>query len=277
MEQDNASSTQVINCKHCGKAVHEKFCSHCGQRANVKRLTLREGWIDFWARVYGFDGMFPRTLRDLTLRPGQASRIYINGDRVSYYGPVGYFFLMVTLMYLIASMLSVNIVDLLAANADTGLQPAPKPGSGMDKVMQSMFQKISDNMKALSFIVIAIQAYCSRYLFFRKQKLNYIEHLVLPLYVQGHIYWLSMLSIVVFKVSGVFIPNSISLILTILYISYAYANFFKEQGVWKAFFKGLGLFITTQLIFTVVVAIVMVVVMFTDPEVFEMMRPSNNR
>lgn len=277
MEEVKAESPITKNCVHCGNLIKENFCSNCGQRGAVKRLTLREGWNDFWARVYGFDGMFPRTLRDLTLLPGHASRNYINGDRVSYYGPVGYFFLMVTLMYLIASMLNVNIVDLLAANGDTGLQPAPKPGSGMDQVMQSMFQKISDNMKALSFIMIAIQAYCSRYLFFRKQGLNYIEHLVLPLYVQGHIYWLSILSIVLFKISGVFIPNSVSLILTILYISYAYADFFKGQGIWKAFFKGLGLFITTQLIFTLLVAVVMVVFIFTNPEVLEMIRPSNNR
>lgn len=220
--------------------------------------------------------MFPRTLRDLTLRPGQASRTYINGNRVSYYGPVGYFFLMVTLLYLIASMLDVNIVDFLAANGDTGLQAPPKPGSGLDKVMQSMFQKISDNLKALSFVVIGIQAYCSRYIFFCKQGLNYIEHLVLPLYVQGHIYWLSILSIVFYKIAGMFIANSVSFIISLVFISFSYANFFKEQG-WKAFFKGFVLFITTQLIFTIVVALIAVVVIFTDPEVFEMIRPSNNR
>jgi hypothetical protein len=277
MEQDNAASAQVINCIHCGEAVQEKFCSHCGQRANVKRLTLREGWNDFWARVYGFDGMFPRTLRDLTLRPGQTSRTYISGDRVSFYGPVGYFFLMATLMYLIASMLDVNLADLLAYNGNNGLQPTPKPGSGMEKMMQSMFQKISDNLKALSFILIAIQAYCSRYIFFRKQGLNYIEHLVLPLYVQGHIYWLSILSLVLYKITGKFIPNGVSLVVTILFISYSYADFFKEQGRGKAFFKGFGLYITTQLIFVLVVVVTMVVIIFTNPEVLEMIRPSNNR
>jgi hypothetical protein len=277
MEPETADTSLLSACIHCGKEVQENYCSNCGQRTKVKRLTLREGWNDFWARAYGFDGMFPRTLRDLTLRPGQASRKYIKGDRVSFYGPVGYFFLMVTLLYLVASILGVNIVDFLIANGDTGLQTAPKPGSGMEKVMQSIFQKISDNHKALSFIVIAIQVYCSRYLFFRKQDLNYIEHLVLPLYVQGHIYWLSILSIVFYYFAGMFIPNSVALIVTFLFISYSYADFFKEQGFWKAFFKGLGLFITAQLLFTLVVAVVMIVVIFTDQEVFEMIRPSNNR
>jgi len=56
---------------------------------------------DFQARIYGLDGMFPRTLRDVTLRPGQASRTFIQGNRVKYYGPVGYFFLMITVLLLL--------------------------------------------------------------------------------------------------------------------------------------------------------------------------------
>lgn len=277
MEEAKIDISTAVNCIHCGNEVKENFCSSCGQRASVKRLTFREGWNDFWARVYGFDGMFPRTLRDLTLRPGQASRTYINGDRVSYYGPVGYFFLIATLMYLVASILDVNIVEFIAASGKAGLQEPPKPGSGLEKMMKSMFEKVSDNMKALSVVMIAIQAYCSRYIFFRKQGLNYIEHLVLPLYVQGHIYWLSVLSLVMYKITGNFLPGSISLILSLFFISYSYADFFKGQGKVKAFFKGLGVYITTQFIFMLVVGVIMIVIIFTDPEIFEMVKPSNNR
>jgi Protein of unknown function (DUF3667) len=92
-------------CINCHAETTGKFCSNCGQRMTVKRITFREGWNDFWARIYGFDGMFPNTLRDLTVRPGKASQLVIDGNRVKYYGPVGYFFLMITLLCLVGSLL----------------------------------------------------------------------------------------------------------------------------------------------------------------------------
>ena len=104
---------EANKCVNCEQLVENNFCSHCGQRAIVKRITFREGWNDFWARVYGSDGMFPNTLRDLTIRPGKASQLFINGNRTRYYGPVGYFFLMITLLYLVGSLLDVPITEFM--------------------------------------------------------------------------------------------------------------------------------------------------------------------
>ena len=80
------------------------------------------------ARIYGFDGMFPPTLRDITIRPCVASRKYIEGNRVAYYGPVGYFFLMVTLIYIVASLFNIDLVEFMKSASGTGLQPKAKVG-----------------------------------------------------------------------------------------------------------------------------------------------------
>lgn len=111
------------NCINCQQEVSDNYCSHCGQRTHVKRISLREGWNDFWARVYGFDGMFPNTLRDLTLRPGVAARIFISGNRVKYYGPVGYFFLMITVFLLLLDLLNIELADFLKEMGTTTFQP----------------------------------------------------------------------------------------------------------------------------------------------------------
>ncbi len=267
----------TTRCINCDREFNGNYCVGCGQRANVKRITFKEAWIDFWARIYGFDGMMPRTLRDLTLRPGVASRKYINGNRVSYYGPVGYFFLMITLLYLVAALLGINIVDFIKNGADTGLQPAPKKGTGQEQFMQSTFQLVSDNLKLVSFIVIPIQAFASRFLFFRKSNLNFLEHMVLPFYGLGHLYWVSILSLLAFSISGSFIPNWIQVVIGILYFSYAYANLFQYQSRIKAFAKGFGVYIATQLIFVLLVAILVVILLLFNQEAFEMVKPSNNR
>jgi hypothetical protein len=134
-------------CVNCGNEVTDNFCSHCGQRTSVKRITLREGWNDFWSRVYGFDGMLPRTLRDLTLRPGVVAQKYIDCNRVLYYGPVGYFFLMLTLYLLMIGMIGVDIKEMLAQNQQM-LAPV-EPGQGQQKFSQLVLEWVSNNMKLM--------------------------------------------------------------------------------------------------------------------------------
>ncbi|MEQ1584801.1 MAG: DUF3667 domain-containing protein [Cyclobacteriaceae bacterium] len=265
------------SCINCGDRITGNYCLSCGQRANVKRITFREGWNDFWARIYGFDGMFPRTLRDLTIRPGTATRRYLHGNRVAYYGPVGYFFLMITLLYLVASLLEISIVDFLKNSSSSNFQPEPKQGSGQAKLMQSTFELVSDNLKLVSFIVIPIQAFCSRFLFFRKSGLNFTEHTVLPFYGLGHLYWLSIVSLVVYAIFGNFLPNWIQVVVAILYFSYAYSDLFQNQSRLRAMAKGFGVYISTQLLFGLLVAVLVILLVVFNSEVFEMLKPSNNR
>jgi hypothetical protein len=271
------STPSILTCINCSTELKGNFCTSCGQRANVKRITFREGWNDFWARIYGFDGMFAQTLRDLTIRPGAASRRFIDGNRVAYYGPVGYFFLMITLLYLVASLLNINLVDFLKNSGGAELQEPPKPGSGQEKLMQSTFQLVSDNLKLISFIVIPIQAFCSRFLFFRKSTLNFTEHMVLPFYGLGHLYWLSIASLFMYTFTGSFLPYWIQLVVAIVYFSYAYSDLFQYQSRFKTIAKGFGVYIATQLLFALITMIVVILLIVFDPDVYEMVKPSNNR
>jgi hypothetical protein len=266
-----------VKCINCEAEIQNKFCSHCGQRIGVKRITLREGWNDFWARIYGFDGMFPNTLRDLTLRPGKASQLFINGNRVRYYGPVGYFFLMITLLYLVSSLLDVSVTEFMKSNSKaTNFAPA-KAGSGTEKFMETVIQYISDNLKLISFLFIPMQAFASRFLFFRKSNMNYFEHAVLPFYIQGHIYWLSIFSLILFSLFGTFMNTGVSIFLSLTYFGYAYADLFSYQSKVKAFFKGIGVYLTAQLFLILVFIIFLVVLIKTNPAIYDMLKPSNNR
>src|SRR5687767_3690324 len=141
-----------MNCINCSQEVTGNFCNHCGQRTNVKRINFKEGWIDFWSRVYGFDGMFPRTLRDLTIRPGVVAQKIIDGNRALYYGPVGYFFLMITLFLLALSFMDMSFMEFMK-----GMQtyvPGENKGSEFQNEMQ---EAIADNLKAFAFLQIPVQ------------------------------------------------------------------------------------------------------------------------
>lgn len=226
-------------CINCGQPITNKFCSNCGQRAGVKRITFREGWEDFWARIYGFDGMFPRALKDLTFRPGEAARIFLAGNRARYYGPVGYFFLMITLFLLALSLLGIDVVDFMKAMGETTRPAASiKVGSPQEKLMTDTMRVVTENLKVIAFIYIPFQAFSSRFIFFRNAGYNFIEHCVLPLYLQGHIYWLSIASAMVFKIVGNFDFNFVVLLISFVYIPLGYMNFFSNQHKVKSFLKG---------------------------------------
>jgi Protein of unknown function (DUF3667) len=261
------------NCINCHQEVSEQYCSHCGQRILVKRITLREGWNDFWARIYGFDGMFPNTLRDLTLRPGIATRTFIAGNRVKYYGPVGYFFLMITLFLLLLDMLNIELADFLKEMGSNTFQPEIKSGSRQEAVTQKMFQFMSDNFKLLFFGMIPIQAFYARYVFFRKSELNYVENMVLPLYTAGHIYWISIMTIIVYKFSGVFMRNTIGTIISTIYIGFSYANLFSYQPKWKAFLKGLVAYYLSLLTFIIIGMVILVGLIVLFPSIREVFAP----
>jgi hypothetical protein len=262
-------------CINCKAEVTENFCPHCGQRTSVKRMSLKESWLDFWSRVYGFDGMLPRTLTDLTVRPGVAAKRFIDGNRVMYYGPVGYFFLMITVCLLFFSMIGVDFFEFTK-----GMQSSLPTSDQATKMTERIQRFVSDNIKIFAFLIIPFQAFAAKYLYFRKSGYNFLEHAVLPLYIAGHLFWVTMVDGVIYKLTGhaSLVTNTI---IGTLYLGYGYSTMMTYQSRLRTFIKGVFLSVTSQLLFFVffmiVAAIAIPLTYWLSPETFEMLRPSNNR
>lgn len=267
-----------MTCINCSTEFEGKFCPNCGQRASVKRITLKESWFDFWSRVYGFDGMFPRTLSDLTIRPGVAAKRFIAGNRVMYYGPVGYFFLMITVCLLLFSMIGVDYFDFIKGMQKT-MGPIGASPQNSEKISDYAQRLVADNLKIFAFLIIPFQAFSARYLFFRKSGYNFLEHTVLPFYMQGHLFWFTIVLGMLYKWTG-FISIVITSAVSVFYIGFGYSTMMTYQSRIKAFFKGILLYFISQLLFTVLIVIVAVLVImglyYFDPATFDAIRPSAN-
>jgi hypothetical protein len=254
-----------MQCINCNQETAGNFCSNCGQRTEVKRITFKEGWSDFWARIYGFDGMFPRTLRDLTIRPGLAARRFIEGNRAMYYGPVGYFFLMITLMLLLYDMMGISFVEIMKATGQSMSQPSTQAQAVFT---QKIFQSISDNLKIFFFAFIPFQAFAARYIFFRKAGFNFIEHMVLPFYVMGHDLWINIILGVIYAINGQY--YAWSAFLAFFYFGFAYATMMTYQSRVKAFFKGIGVwavgYVSLVLAMILVMVAIILVMRFLNPD-----------
>lgn len=276
MDLIETPTTNISTCLNCKAEVNGKYCQACGQRQGVKRLSFREGWNDFWARIYGFDGVFLNTLRDLTVRPGFAALDYVKGNRVKYYGPVGYFFLMITLYLLIASLLNIDIREVMKLSGSIAMTEPPKSGSGQEQFNTMLLNMISDNMKIFSFLIIPFQALMAM-LFFRKSRFNFIEHSVVPFYVTGHAFWLSIVGLFLFRIQG---PSTYQAMLGLISIPLyvlACLQFYSDQSGWRVFVKSLMSYISAYFVFVIFFIIVIFIYVFSNPELLEMIRPSNNR
>lgn len=97
----------MITCLNCGHSFKGNFCSNCGQKATVKRITatvLLEDVIHFFTHL---EKGFLFTTWNFIVRPGSTSLYYLEGKRKKYQGPVSYF-LIWTGLYILAHNLIIS-------------------------------------------------------------------------------------------------------------------------------------------------------------------------
>jgi hypothetical protein len=90
-----------VQCLNCEAALTGPFCSHCGQRAVPPNPTVREIAGDAVAELIGWDGKIADSFRTLIRRPGELTRQWIDGRRISFISPLR--------LYLLASLVYFGI------------------------------------------------------------------------------------------------------------------------------------------------------------------------
>lgn len=165
-------------CANCGIARPGAYCAVCGQRGGEGRLTVPAIVHQVASDVLNMDRGILFTALELTRRPGDAIRDYVQGKRVRYTGPVKYFVLTVALTTFATTQLGV-----------------------LDEVAEGMFHEVSN--AAASVTPERASAFMSQWMtlfmaagvpftaavtrrLFRRAGMTYAEHLALNLYAYGH-------------------------------------------------------------------------------------------
>lgn len=92
------------NCLNCGEVLTGQHCSHCGQRARVRVLSLWAMVKDLVDVVFNWDSRFWRTLFPLAFRPGLLTQEYLRGRRVSYTPPLRMYLLLSVGFFVLATL-----------------------------------------------------------------------------------------------------------------------------------------------------------------------------
>lgn len=221
-------------CTNCGLPREGEFCAGCGQRAVRGRLTLR-GIAQQVARdVLNLDRGILFTALELTRRPGDAIRDYVEGKRVRYAGPVKYFIL--------ALAVTTFATTQLGAMNDVagGLVEGMKDAAPVTAEQASRF--MSQWMTLFLALGVPFTAAVTRRLFSRAG-MTYAEHLVLNLYAYGH----QSLALALTLLAAAALPRwenglvSAWIVVASVYFGWACTRFFRMRARWAVPLGVLGM------------------------------------
>jgi len=157
------------DCLNCGESISKNYCPNCGQKTDTRRYSFKHiVEHDFIYGIWNVDKGILYTLKELFTRPGHRVREYIQGKRIGLFN----FFTLVVIILAVSLSIeqysNVKVFDLFPNSA---------------KSTTDVLSEYSKKYPKL-FVLINIPFYTFfSFLWFRKAKLNFSEHLVLNAYI----------------------------------------------------------------------------------------------
>ncbi|RZJ35991.1 MAG: DUF3667 domain-containing protein [Flavobacterium sp.] len=225
-------------CRNCDTAyvAEYKFCPSCGQKANLHRLSLHEVFHEAIHYFTHADKGIFQLLRDLATRSGFVAREYVDGKRKKYFPPLN-FYLLVAAIHVSTATVFEKTNDHVGKTA--GAAAGDAQALRMERLAQAThFLNHYGNFTAM--IILPFTALVL-YLFYRKARFNYTEHLVACMYMAGFctlIYAIIILPAVsLLKIPGIY-GAAAFFILQIVYFSRFYCRFL-DKSTWKQQLKAI--------------------------------------
>lgn len=85
----NISKEKGLECLNCGQPLtgNENFCSYCGQRNSIKKLSFNNFISNLFSGFFSYDSRFWTTFIPLLTKPGKVSKDYVAGKRARFVNP----------------------------------------------------------------------------------------------------------------------------------------------------------------------------------------------
>jgi hypothetical protein len=234
------------NCLNCQSSIGESedFCNKCGQKVHIERLVFWQVMKQAIGKFFEVDeGGFAYAFKELFLRPERIPMDYIMGKRTSFMKPVPYFIIPMIFYILLSSNLENSIwTSVYEGMAESN---AENTNSANQESLKYLLVVIKDQRLFIFTTVIAL-SFGFR-LIFKKVKLNFAEHMVFNLYIQGHTL---LLSIPILILMNWFSEHLIVFVylMSLIYSVWAIKRFYKTNIIKSLFAYIIGYFIYYMLI-----------------------------
>lgn len=230
-----------MTCKNCGSQNIGKFCSECGQKSSVNRITFKYLVKEIPSSIFQINRGLFYTIKELVVRPSKTVSGYIVGKRVKLFKPFAYVVVLSTICSFISYLVSLYIRSNMSTKVVNVIQFEQADWHYYWYYARRFFTQYQS---VFYFLMIPIISICS-WAFFNKAY-NFWENIVLNTYLTAQFNLLIILA----QVIRLFNHGSISytpfLILYFTYLGFVYAKFFNKNQRKKIF--GLKVFLLMILI-----------------------------
>ena len=100
-------STKGEQCRNCSTSLtkDQNFCPACGQKNDIRRLSIREYISESLGNFFAYDSKIIRSLVPFFSKPGMLSRKYVDGEKAKYVVPFRMYMFFSLLFFLLTGML----------------------------------------------------------------------------------------------------------------------------------------------------------------------------
>jgi hypothetical protein len=215
-------------CPNCATDFNGNYCNECGQKSTDIKYTMKGMLYDIFFSTFHIEKKgLPYTVRELTVRPGEAIQKVISGQRLFLYPAFKYLILMgatvivFSLRYNFFHNEATDVSDSktipmwLDLNRENGL------------FFESFFRFAEDEATLLNIMAVPVFALFS-WLLLSRGRYNFAENLILNTYITGQQLFFLLWLVPILE----FFPQSKPILIGIytaaimLYNSWAYIQFF---------------------------------------------------
>lgn len=179
-------NTQIepVNCINCGATVTTQYCGSCGQKRQGK-ISVQFVKSELLSGLFNYDSPGLKTLIDLTIRPANVFREYLNGARARYLGPIRYSFFVLAVFVAVAGLTDTSIVY---------VGDVSQYSENTQQLAQTYMALINTLIVPITLFTALLYAAVLR-LFFLKREYTFIELYIPSLLSVVHVGWLATLLI----------------------------------------------------------------------------------
>lgn len=205
-----------LHCNNCGASLEDTYCSGCGQRASVHKVTLRETFEDLSSTLFSLEAPLFFTLKMLISKPGLLFRSYLSGKRKSYYKPITFFILSTVVFVLLRTLLD----DDPYSNV-----PATESNKELNDFAAAARFMVK-NINNILFVFVATMGISMKLFFYRKYRL--IEYIAISFYLVSVYILIGSLLLPIMAIFKLDI-KPLGMILMFVYFMIALMSFFQNR------------------------------------------------
>jgi hypothetical protein len=200
--------------------IQGDFCSSCGQRTSVNKVTFKETFQDLADAIFSINGPLLTTLKMMIVNPGRLFTEYLNGKRKKYYRPVTFFILMTVIYLVIRELINYDPYGSTIFKVDD-----PYDSQLLTKARNFMLLNIDKFLFAFALSLGLMM----KLFFFKKYSLA--EFLAISFYLIGIYTVLTILNMCYIQyLDKTF--QGIHIVTMLIYFIYSMSSFFRKNRAW---------------------------------------------